>query len=565
MNTIDYQAERQKYLQAILDSDAQYKIIVAGPGTGKTFSFKKVLEHIGSSNNLVLTFINDLVNDLNKELSSMADVRTFHSFSKQALHKNLPDDLKSDFFLYPKINQIIEYDYRIVNENINNSKKYFEELDENDGVISKFLKRGSYYNTIGFDDCVYRILKQFESNHDNIPSYEIILIDEYQDFNLLEVSLIDLLSTKSKTLIVGDDDQALYDQLKSAKADYLREKFISSLYKNFQLPFCSRCTEVIVTAVNNIVKTAQKKGMLTNRIHKSFICYKPDKEIDNTMYPYIKHIKCSIHTKKCPYIAKYIESEINKISNDDIQDAKNNNIPCVLIVGPSHILKGINEYLLETGYIVESKNSLKNFSLIDSLGYLNCDIESNIGWRIIIEGKYLTYLDNIIKESFNKQFVNLVPQKFKDEVGHILSLYKKFLNNKLNLMEETEFVEYANLQIAEIKQHLFEGCIQDDAEQLHVPNKDISIKITTFQGSKGLQSNHVFLVGLVNGILPLNHREITDKEICQFIVGLTRARKQCQIISCQRIFGKIFKDSDFINWIGNNNINYKYVDKSYFN
>ena len=565
MDNINYQEERQKYLQAILDSDAQYKIIVAGPGTGKTYSFKKVLEHAGNSNNLVLTFINNLVNDLNKELSSLSDVRTFHSFSKQALHKNLPDDLKSDFCLYPELTKIIEYDYKIINENMDNSKKYFEELNENDGTISKFLKRGSYYNAIGFNDCVYRILKQFELNSDNIPNYEIVLVDEYQDFNLMEVTLIDLLSTKNKTLIVGDDDQALYDQLKSAKADYIREKFSNKLYKNFQLPFCSRCTEVIVAAVNNVVKMAQKNGLLINRIHKDYICFKPSKEIDNNKYPYIKHIRCSVNTKKCPYIAKYIESEINNIDNDDIQDAKDNNIPCVLIAGPSHIVSGINNYLLETGYIVESTNPLKNFGLLDSLGYLNYDIASNIGWRIIIEEKYSDYLDNIVKASFNEQIINLVPQKIKEEVDYILSLYKKFLNNELNLMEETYFVDYTNLQIVEIKQHLFEKYIPDDNEELQIPDKNISIKITSFQGSKGLQSNHVFLVGLVNGILPLNNRKITDREICQFIVGLTRARRQCHIISSQRIFGEIFRDSDFINWIGNNNINYKYIDKSYFN
>jgi hypothetical protein len=41
-----------------------------------------------------------------------------------------------------------------------------------------------------------------------VPSYNQVLVDEFQDFNQLEVSLIDLLAGKSPILLAGDDDQA---------------------------------------------------------------------------------------------------------------------------------------------------------------------------------------------------------------------------------------------------------------------------------------------------------------------------------------------------------------------
>jgi predicted NACHT family NTPase len=47
--------EREKYLKAILSSKAQKRIIVAGPGTGKTFTFSEVLKLKKESNNIAMT------------------------------------------------------------------------------------------------------------------------------------------------------------------------------------------------------------------------------------------------------------------------------------------------------------------------------------------------------------------------------------------------------------------------------------------------------------------------------------------------------------------------------
>ena len=48
--------------------------------------------------------------------------------------------------------------------------------------------------------------------------------------------------------------------------------------ERFDLPYCSRCTEVIVAdAVNNVIDTAQEKGHLADRIDREYLCYLPDK------------------------------------------------------------------------------------------------------------------------------------------------------------------------------------------------------------------------------------------------------------------------------------------------
>jgi len=69
-------------------------------------------------------------------------------------------------------------------------------------------------------------------------------VDEIQDFSRQETEFITLLSTKSKILAAGDDDQALYVGLKHAMPDFIRGLAIGNDYASFELPYCSRCTAV---------------------------------------------------------------------------------------------------------------------------------------------------------------------------------------------------------------------------------------------------------------------------------------------------------------------------------
>ena len=72
--------DRDKFINKVLESPAHKKIVVGGPGAGKTYLFEKV---IGRDNNpLTLTFINALVEDLSLELYGISMVKTLHSFAQ---------------------------------------------------------------------------------------------------------------------------------------------------------------------------------------------------------------------------------------------------------------------------------------------------------------------------------------------------------------------------------------------------------------------------------------------------------------------------------------------------
>lgn len=100
------------------------------------------------------------------------------------------------------------------------------------------------------------MLQYFKSGSGEPPQYEQVVIDEFQDFNRLEVAFIVEMEKVNSILIVDDDDQAIYN-FKNASPDFIREKAKELDYERFELPYCS-----------------------------------------------------SVYTKKSPYISMYIEREI---------------------------------------------------------------------------------------------------------------------------------------------------------------------------------------------------------------------------------------------------------------
>ena len=63
--------ERNEYVNKILESTSSKKIVVAGPGTGKTYLFKQILQN--KNNTVTLTFVNSLVEDLSLELYGLSE------------------------------------------------------------------------------------------------------------------------------------------------------------------------------------------------------------------------------------------------------------------------------------------------------------------------------------------------------------------------------------------------------------------------------------------------------------------------------------------------------------
>ncbi len=529
--------ERQKLLEAILTSSASKKLIVAGPGTGKTYTFKELLKRKTGGTNLAMTFIRKLVEDLEEELSDYAEVKTFHAYCKKVLHEK---DGRVE--LVPYLSKIIEQDSKLLGESLEDFDKKIRTLDEVSGELKFYLRRGDYYKVVGFDDSVYRLLRVLRKNPDVAPHFDQIVIDEFQDFNPLEVAFIWELEKRGSILIAGDDDQAVYEG-RSASAAYLRKLYKSGRYKVFELPYCSRCPQAIVDATNAILNRATSKGYLQGRIVKRYECYLEAKEDDSQKYPRIIVTECT--TSKV--VPKYIQQEISMIDPRDVNESNKGKYPTALIIGQRQYLREVAKQLKPiysaVSYLTPQDTE---YGFIQAYEQIMRDKTSNLGWRILVERCFSVDEQREILRTTedNVPMMKLLDPKFTATHLEAVKIVKSIRDNgHIKPKAKGVLKKAVGDALEEVIQH-FIPC--EEETELDLDESEPSILLTSYVGSKGLSAGHVFIIGAHNGSMPKNPSKIRDIEISQFIVALTRTRKQCHIISNRWLISPKDKDG---NWI----------------
>lgn len=206
--------ELDRAVERVQSSTSQERLVIASPGAGKTFLFKTVLERTpgDSKTRLVLTLINELRDDLERNPSELAGVYTLHGYCHYLLRHNpaLSVGLTADSLYYcPNLPTLIKRNWEIVKGReapqfvgLMRDLQFRAETDF-------YLTQSDYYDAIGYDDSLFRVYTRLSEDPGQMTQYDLILIDEFQDFNRLESSLVDILTSASPVLIAGDNDQAL--------------------------------------------------------------------------------------------------------------------------------------------------------------------------------------------------------------------------------------------------------------------------------------------------------------------------------------------------------------------
>lgn len=521
----------------MLTSTARHKIVVAGPGTGKTYLFKQVLQ--GKTKPLTLSFINTLVDDLMVDLCGLSEVRTLHSYAHEALKVTTGKPNR----IFGKLSRIIRKDAAIrLGEDIDFDEIFYTRDDENPH-LEFYRQHRRYYDHYGYHDIVYALVKYWEGKPEKVLQYDQVLVDEFQDFNKLEVSLIELLAQKNPVLLAGDDDQALY-AFKQASADYIRERHhvSNTSYASFELPHCSRCTRVIVDATNDIVHAATAGGRLPGRIPKQYLYFdeeeKDQESADNPTIVYAKEYERAI-----PY---FIGQQIQNIA----KSARNKF--GVLIISPYHskanaIVAGLRKKGFENVEATQTPD--EPTPMLDGLKLLLDDDESNLGWRLVCEALFdderLSELVRAVKIEDGKRFLDAVDTETKAQVQALLKIAAKIKDEAmLTPAEIDQLCEYTDVAPYDLANEKLQRKIPKQVGRKLVGRK-LPIRVTTTEGSKGLAEQYVFITHCDDRYLikAEDKTNISDNDICKFLVALTRARRRVILISTQP------EDPTFVKWI----------------
>ncbi len=524
-------------LEKIKDSDKKLFVGLAGPGTGKSFTFKTIIEseEYNDKNILILSFINKLIDDLSTEFDNFSNVRvsTLHAFARGEMAKVSECDLDEN------LDKHISEDHFFINENkINYEEKFHEDdLSATDQEFYKSRKEfyGANKKLYSFNSIIYAVNHLFLQDESKIPEYDLILVDEFQDFNKSEYELIKLLNKKSIVILVGDDDQSLY-HFKHAKPAQIRELYNDDSTEEFSLDYCYRCPKVIIDTTNDLIQKTQKDGHLVDRLDKRFLYPEGHKDEESAKYPQIDFVPAVIGNQLAYRLAKMIREDTKEYKDKQR----------ILILAPSYLKQTVYDGLMKKGITVvgielfsnEERNKIKHKKICEVFEILTKRKTDNLALRGILS-LYLSdeKRKDIIVESNKKQkkIWNCLSEDIRKKIEKDIDIFKtvKVGKKELNKADLERFSEIFNLK--NILTKVVRGFVSNVKDA-------IEVELTTVTSSKGLSADFVYYIGIDDdNILDKVTKEITDQKICEFLVGITRAEKKLTLISLKDEAPKILE------------------------
>ena len=309
MNFLDGMNDRQK--EAVLATEGPL-LVLAGAGSGKTrvltYRIAHLIEEKGVSpySILTLTFTNKAANEMKERIKKLIGDRvddvwagTFHSICVRILRRDI-DKIGYDrsFVIYDTTDQktlvkdcIKEKDLNEKMYDPNSMLNFISSqkdklispqmyIKENEGdfrerqkgeVYALYQKKLKVNNALDFDDLIGKTIELLKENPDVLEYYQnkfkYILVDEYQDTNRAQYTLIRLLSEKYKNIcVVGDDDQCLVEGMKVNTPN--GEIPIEKLLENDKVYSPSGWGKVMEGSINKVIKK-EYNGSIVNIKTKS--------------------------------------------------------------------------------------------------------------------------------------------------------------------------------------------------------------------------------------------------------------------------------------------------------
>lgn len=598
--------EMQK--EAVLYNDGPLLIIAgAGAGKTKTLTTKIAYlieeKNVSPYNILAITFTNkaakemkDRIDNLIGSVAKKIQVSTFHSFGLKLLRENYnilgydsnfvimdSDDSLSvvkkilkDMNLDPKI-----YNPRAIRNKISSCKnelmspKDYERFAASDyeqvvvEVYEKYDKKLKNNNSVDFDDLLILPIELFRKNPDILEKYQnlykYLLIDEYQDTNEAQYILTKMISQKNRLITcVGDDSQSIYSfrganykNILNFEKDYADAKTIL-LEQNY------RSTSTILDAANQVIKNNRmkkdKKLWTARGIGEKIKYYRAFNERDEAQYV-IRKIK-ELTNKGIEYQNMAVLYRTNAQSRVLEEEMLKENLP-YRVIGSFYFYsrKEIKDLIAYLRLIHNPKDNVSLLRVINTpkrgIGLktienltIKADENETSIFDAITSGKELEFKHIIEKLIAIKEELTLTEliDKVLEASGMKTELEsEKTLESEIRLENLEEFKSITKSfeerdGIISLEEFLLEiSLISDVEEYKDDPNK---ISLMTIHSVKGLEFNHVFVVGLEEGIFPhinslMDNSELEEeRRLCY--VAITRAKDDLHLVNARHrtLFGK---------------------------
>ena len=629
----------EKQRQSVALNEDVNALILAGAGSGKTRVLTHRIHYLVSAKNfhvddiLAVTFTNKAANEMKERLSELLRrpigrmwVGTFHSLSHRLLRTHPVEANLSPTFQILDAQDQFRIVKRLMKENgVDETKfpikqvQWFINQQKDEGILphqinaehNYFVKQSAkifdlYEKHCQANDLVdfagllvksYDLLKNNQSLLDHYQKkFCHILVDEFQDTNLIQYQWIKLLHAQHNHIFcVGDDDQSIYgwrgariENIQKIENDFKPIEIIK-LEQNY------RSTGNILSASNAVIANNQ------NRLEKSLWTKSGDGELINVF-------NARTETEEAQYIVSEVEDQFNQGRNLS---------ECAILYRSNAQSRVFEESLINRNIAYRIYGGLRFFEraeIKDAMSYVRLieDTSDNIAFERIVNfptrgiglttvEKIRTYaiehhsdlfqssiaiLDTLPARASNslKAFIDLI-ESIKDKTQHLslsekidsILLQSNLMNHYSNDKTDKAGSKKENLEelVSAAKQYNHEegseinetqGFIAlatlDSSGDSNQSNQDC-VQLMTVHSAKGLEFPVVFLVGLEEDLFPSRQskdEQKLDEERRLCYVGMTRAMNTLTLSYASKRFihGQSFYSmpSRFLDEIPINYLNY---------
>jgi len=626
MENFDINSLNDEQKQALFQTEGVV-LVTAGAGSGKTRLLTHRICHliekgVSPYNILAITFTNKATNEMRERLVRMGVERvwisTFHSMCVRILRENI-DRLEG----YDRNFTIIaEADRDKVLKDL--LKKYQCEDDEKnrvsyhlDNIKNKGLDIGEYFsairefnrsgdlktyericfdyedylhknNSLDFDDLLNKTLFLFHNFKDVLNHYatrfQYILVDEFQDTNLVQYKLIKLLSSVHQNLfVVGDEDQCIYSWRGANFHNIFNLKEDFDDVKVFKLERNYRSTRNILTLANNVISNNKErldKNLWTDKdAGVEPVVFTAFDERDEAMF--VAKTIDDLLVEGYSYNDFVVLMRVNALSRPIEEALMGFKMPYKLYGGFKFYERA--EIKMVLAYLSVFVNPKDEISLLKIINFPKRGIGDVAVSKLQEEANDLPLFEYLLSEKFKfskyhsklEKFVekfnelheqmNILPlSEFVQKVVKVFGLEQAFAGKDDESVEKVENIESLISGVQEFQDenddatlcdYLANVMLKSDSDEIQ---ENGYVSVSTIHAVKGLEFKVVFVVGLEEGLFPLsramNSASELEEERRLMYVAITRAEERIYLLHAEKryMYGKseYRKQSRFVDELG---------------
>jgi UvrD-like helicase family protein len=391
----------------------------------------------------------------------------------------------------------------------------------------------SFYNAVGFADMIVSARTAVEENPD-LVEHSFWIVDEFQDFNRAEEHLIRALTREATgVLIAGDDEQALYQQMKGATPEIIVAYYEDHDFVNAMLPYCTRCSYYVCLAASTFI--GQHRG--DDAIAKSYLPLEADPDRAK-----VQIVLTAAPRTAVAYVERFLDDHAEELkAHADAMEAGTETDPFLLILSPE----------TEAGFLQKAAEEL--FDLVSAWGskgphrsqdYWNVVDYCTAAWRpdnftvrkvLDHDGVSVDDVHELIVRALaeDKSLVELDSEPLGrimvkcHEVAAVVEAEDTGADEKAaRCAELLSVVSEVGRLARELEAHpISKGGAADEGDARVEGTPTLSaVEVLSMIGAKGLSAKHVIVLGC-------DDRNMPRTTPLEFYVALSRARETLHLVT----------------------------------